>query len=51
MTVSEAIELLESVTNGMDGRLGDAIRMGIEALKQQENGCDSGACKISYKEN
>ena len=47
-----AIEWLETASNGMEGDLGDALRMGAEAIRknipEDESGCSGGACAIHF---
>lgn len=51
MTNEEAIDLLEGVRKGLEGRLGTALDMAINALKEkaEADSCANGACMIHFK--
>ena len=51
MTNTEAIDLLEGVRKGLEGRLGTALDMAIDALREkaEEDSCANGACMIHFK--
>lgn len=52
MTDTEAIDLLEGVRKGLEGRLGTALDMAIDALKEkaEADSCANGACVIHFKD-
>ena len=44
-----AIEWLETASNGMEGDLGDALRLALEDMRaMQGDGCSGGACAIHF---
>lgn len=51
MTNAEAIDLLEGVRKGLEGRLGTALDMAVDALKEkaEADSCANGACMIHFK--
>lgn len=47
----KAIDLLDSIVEGCDGELWDAIRMAVDALKEktEAEACASGACIVHFE--
>ena len=51
MTKYDALDLLNGVVDGLQGKLGDAIRMAIVALENQPDEEECEACKIRYEDD
>lgn len=58
MTREEAMDLLETVVKGMNGKIGEAILTGLKDMKSMKEledikseDCSGGACPIKYMED